>query len=196
MATPGLLVSRFAAYADYQQQRGSNTAWTWEHQADDAGTLRHRQPRTASAFRSRAHQRHLRARATTHALRRGNTRHARTACAPAHPTKGQVFDVKHSPGGMVDIEFAVQFLVLAHSQTHPALRANSGNIALLQAAQNAGLLGDAIGENAANAYRALRQVQHSTRLNEEPTHWDWQESSEARAAGLALWAAVFGAKAI
>lgn len=110
----------------------------------------------------------------------------------SHPAKSQIFDVKHSPGGMVDIEFAVQFLVLAHSHVHPALRANSGNIALLQAAQDASLLPDAIGTNAAQAYRALRQVQHSTRLNEDATHWDWQASSEARAAGLALWMAVFG----
>ncbi len=29
----GLLITSFAAYANYQQQRGSNTAWTWEHQA-------------------------------------------------------------------------------------------------------------------------------------------------------------------
>jgi glutamate-ammonia-ligase adenylyltransferase len=113
----------------------------------------------------------------------------------SHSTKAQVFDVKHSPGGMVDIEFAVQFLVLAHSHAHPALRANSGNIALLQAAQDAGLLTDAIGENAAHAYRALRQVQHSTRLNEEATHWDWEASSQARASGLALWTAVFGTPA-
>jgi glutamate-ammonia-ligase adenylyltransferase len=110
----------------------------------------------------------------------------------SYKTKAQVFDVKHSPGGRVDIEFAVQFLVLAHSHAHPAIRANSGNIALLQAAQDAGLLADQIGTQAAQAYRALRQIQHSTRLNEEATHWDWQASSEARAAGLALWGAVFG----
>ena len=72
---------------------------------------------------------------------------------------------------------------------------NSGNIALLQAAQDAGLLSGDIGANAAQAYRALRQVQHSTRLNEEATHWDWEASSEARAAALDLWAAVFGSPA-
>jgi glutamate-ammonia-ligase adenylyltransferase len=96
---------------------------------------------------------------------------------------------------MVDIEFAVQFLVLAHSHAHPALRANSGNIALLQAAQDAGLLANQTGTHAAHAYRALRQVQHSTRLNEEATHWDWEASSQARASGLALWTAVFGTPA-
>ena len=189
----GLLVSRFAAYADYQQQRGSNTAWTWEHQAMTRArcvlgniALQARfdavrsgvitSPRDQTALREEIHSMRERVRAS-------------------HKTKAQVFDVKHSPGGMVDIEFAVQFLVLAHSHAHPALRANSGNIALLQAAQDAGLLSGDIGANAAQAYRALRQVQHSTRLNEEATHWDWQASSEARAAGLALWTAVFGVHA-
>ena len=186
----GLLVSRFAAYADYQQQRGSNTAWTWEHQAmtrarcvigNGALQARFEAVRTGVITSPR-----------DQAALREEIRAMRERVRASHSTKVQVFDVKHSPGGMVDIEFAVQFLVLAHSHAHPALRANSGNIALLQAAQDAGLLTAAIGENAAHAYRALRQVQHSTRLNEEATHWDWEASSRARAAGLALWAAVFG----
>ncbi len=189
----GLLVSRFAAYADYQQQRGSNTAWTWEHQAMTRARCVIGSPALQARFDA------VRTGVITsprdqHALRQ-EIHAMRERVRAGHPTKAQVFDVKHSPGGMVDIEFAVQFLVLAYSQAHPALRANSGNIALLQAAQSAGLLGDAVGDNAAVAYRALRQVQHSTRLNEEATHWDWQDSSDARAAGLALWTAVFGVPA-
>ena len=189
----GLLVSRFAAYADYQQQRGSNTAWTWEHQA---------MTRARCVFGSAALQARFEAVRTgvitsprDQAALREEIRAMRERVRAGHPSKTQVFDVKHSPGGMVDTEFAVQFLVLAHSHAHPALRANSGNIALLQAAQDAGLLAGDAGADAAQAYRALRQVQHSTRLNEEATHWDWQASSEARAAGLALWTAVFGAGA-
>ncbi len=185
----GLLVSRFAAYADYQQQRGSNTAWTWEHQA---------MTRARCVIGSAALQARFEAVRTgvvtsprDQTALREEIRSMRERVRASHTTKAQVFDVKHSPGGMVDIEFAVQFLVLAHSHAHPALRANSGNIALLQAAQDAGLLPGDTGAQAALAYRALRQVQHSTRLNEEATHWDWQASSQARAAGLALWAAVF-----
>ena len=41
------------------------------------------------------------------------------------------FDVKHSEGGMVDVEFVVQYLVLAHACAMPVLGANVGNIALL-----------------------------------------------------------------
>jgi glutamate-ammonia-ligase adenylyltransferase len=63
----------------------------------------------------------------------------------AHPVKAERFDLKHSPGGMVDAEFAVQFLVLSQSGQHPELRPNVGNIALLQRAESAGLLPPALG---------------------------------------------------
>jgi glutamate-ammonia-ligase adenylyltransferase len=110
----------------------------------------------------------------------------------AHRDKDGWFDVKHSAGGMVDMEFAVQFLVLAHGATHPALRANLGNIALLQRAQDCGLLLAPIGTDAAQAYRSLRQIQHRARLDEAPTEVPLGVVAQERAAGLALWGAVFG----
>ena len=60
----------------------------------------------------------------------------------ARPVKAGRFDVKHSAGGMMDVEFAVQYLVLAHSAAHPELLDNVGNIALLQRAEACGLLPD------------------------------------------------------
>jgi glutamate-ammonia-ligase adenylyltransferase len=85
-------------------------------------------------------------------------------------------------------------LVLAHGHANPELLlANAGNIALLQRAQSCGLLKDSIGDNAAAAYRRLRQLQHWARLNEEPTQLDVSRVASEQAAGLALWAAVFGA---
>jgi glutamate-ammonia-ligase adenylyltransferase len=92
---------------------------------------------------------------------------------------------------MVDIEFAVQFLVLSQGCRHPELLANAGNIALLQRAQACRLLDAPVGENAAQAYRTLRQMQHRARLNEEPTQVDQADIAAERAAGLALWAGVF-----
>jgi glutamate-ammonia-ligase adenylyltransferase len=115
----------------------------------------------------------------------------RAKVSSARPVKGGRFDVKHSPGGMVDIEFVVQFLVLAYSALHPELRANVGNIALLQRAQVCGLLPGQTGDDAAQAYRTLRQVQHRARLNEEPTQVEMEQAQFERKAGLALWAAVF-----
>ena len=75
----------------------------------------------------------------------------------AHPVKAGRFDVKHSPGGMVDAEFAVQFLVLSQAASHPELIPNVGNIALLQRAEAARLLPAGVGEAAARAYRELRR---------------------------------------
>ena len=88
----------------------------------------------------------------------------------AHPVKADRFDVKHSAGGMVDAEFAVQFLVLSQSAAHPELVPNVGNIALLQRAE-AGrpAARRASARRRPPAYRELRRVQHRARLNEEPT---------------------------
>ena len=109
----------------------------------------------------------------------------------AHPIKGNLFDVKHSSGGMVDAEFAVQYLVLSQSAQHPELVANVGNIALLQRAEAAGLLPPGVGQAAAGAYRALRRVQHQARLNEAPTQVALGELQTERDAIAALWSAVF-----
>lgn len=110
----------------------------------------------------------------------------------ARPVKADRFDVKHSPGGMVDAEFAVQFLVLSASGEHPELIPNVGNIALLLRAEEAGLLPEGVGRNAAAAYRELRRVQHRARLNEEPTQVTPPALAAERDAMLALWKAVFG----
>jgi glutamate-ammonia-ligase adenylyltransferase len=110
----------------------------------------------------------------------------------AHPVKGDLFDVKHSACGMMDVEFAVQYLVLAHSGTHPQLMDNVGNIALLQRAEAAGLLRQGLGIAAADAYRELRRAQHKARLDEQPTQVPPESMSAQRDAVLALWKAVFG----
>lgn len=117
----------------------------------------------------------------------------RSKVRTSHPVRGEQFDVKHSEGAMVDIEFAVQFLVLANGHSHPELLDNVGNIALLVRAQQCGLLAAPVGENASGAYRALRQIQHTARLNEDPTQVDAASVQSERAAGLALWNAVFHA---
>jgi glutamate-ammonia-ligase adenylyltransferase len=111
----------------------------------------------------------------------------------AHPVPSGMFEVKHSPGGMVDAEFAVQYLVLSQSGAHPELRGNLGNIALLERAEQVGLLPAGVGHAAANAYRELRRVQHRARLDEAPTQVEPPALQAERDAVLALWQAVFGA---
>ena len=119
----------------------------------------------------------------------------RTKVREAHPVRGGRFDLKHSAGGMMDVEFAVQYLVLAHGATHRELLDDVGNIALLQRAQDAGLLPAPVGSAAADAYRDMRRAQHRARLDERPTQLDADAMAEQRNAVLALWQAVFGAAA-
>lgn len=127
------------------------------------------------------------------ALLRAEITAMRERVRAAHPVRGEGFDVKHSPGGMVDIEFAVQFLVLGYGAQHPELLPNLGNIALLQRAQACGLVPPPMGEQAALAYRALRQLQHRARLNENTNHLPQDPTDPHQHAGLALWQALFGA---
>lgn len=116
----------------------------------------------------------------------------RARVGSAHPAPQGQFDIKHSPGGMVDAEFAVQYLVLSQSGTHPELVDNVGNIALLHRAEAAGLLPPGVGQAAASAYRELRRVQHRARLDETPTQVPLAQLASERTAVLALWNAVFG----
>ena len=187
----GLLVTSFEAYANYQQQRGSNTAWTWEHQA----MTRARCVLGAPALQARFEQ-----------IRESVISSPRDAAAlaaeivamrervrKAHPVRDGQFDVKHSPGGMVDVEFAVQFLVLAQASVHPGLLQNAGNIALLLRIGEVGLVTPEIALAAADAYRELRRVQHHARLNEASTQVPAGQLDGPCKAILALWAAVFGA---
>jgi glutamate-ammonia-ligase adenylyltransferase len=81
-----------------------------------------------------------------------------------HPNQTAHFDIKHDPGGLVDMEFAVQSLVLAHSHRLPQLLDDVGTLALALRAADADLVNRTIADAARNAYRSLRGLQHSTRL--------------------------------
>jgi glutamate-ammonia-ligase adenylyltransferase len=109
----------------------------------------------------------------------------------AYPVPAGLFDFKHSGGGMIDAEFAVQFLVLAHAATHPGLQDNIGNIGLLLHAESVGLLPAGIGVNAASAYRVLRHLQHQSRLDEQAGRNPEHQQAPQRQAILALWKTVF-----
>ena len=187
----GLLITSFDAYAKYQQQRGSNAAWTWEHQAmtrarfclgDDKLRRRFDAIREAVICAPRE----------SHALMQEIIT-MRERLRAAHPTKAGRFDIKHSAGGMIDAEFVMQYLVLSQAASDPEMRVNAGNIALLERAESVGLLPAGVGHAAATAYRELRRVQHQARLNEEPTFVLLPKLQAERDAVLTLWKTVFEA---
>jgi glutamate-ammonia-ligase adenylyltransferase len=161
----GLLVTRIDAFEQYQNQRGSNAAWTWEHQAiTRARVVCGPTPLSERVDATRA--------AVLQSPRKADALRAeivamRQRMRDAHPCALPNFDLKHSEGAMIDVEFAVQTLVLLHARQDAGLLANVGNIALLQYAEAAGFLPDGVGHAAADAYRDFRKQQHARRLNEE-----------------------------
>ncbi|HET9976638.1 MAG TPA: bifunctional [glutamate--ammonia ligase]-adenylyl-L-tyrosine phosphorylase/[glutamate--ammonia-ligase] adenylyltransferase [Burkholderiaceae bacterium] len=185
----GLLVTSFSAFATYQRGRGSNTAWTWEHQA--LTRARCCAGPADLAARIEAVRREVLAAPRESAALRAEVLAMRERVRAAHPGKAGLFDVKHGEGGMMDAEFAVQYLVLAHSRAHAALLDNAGNIALLQRAEGQGLLPVGVGRAAADAYRELRRAQHRARLDEQPTQFAAERFAAEREAILALWRTIF-----
>jgi glutamate-ammonia-ligase adenylyltransferase len=190
----GLLVSSLKNFAAYQQGRGSNTAWTWEHQAITRARWCAGSERLAAPFDA-VREAVMTAPRSPKALL-AEVLAMRDKLRQAHPAREARFDLKHSPGGMLDCEFALQALQLTHSAAHPELIPNLGVIALLQRAEGAGLLRAGVGTAAANAYRAMRREQHRLRLDEQATQLPVDQLGELAAhrdAVLILWQAVFPA---
>jgi len=184
----GLLVSPVGAFKGYQEE----SAWVWEHQAltrarycaGDAGV-----GATFERIRESilTRQRDERALATEIVAMREKL-HA------AHPNRSALFDVKHDRGGMIDIEFAVQYLVLAHAHRHRDLTANLGNIALLRMAAGHGLIEPELAERCRDAYREFRRIQHGLRLNGAAYARVPPEQVAAHTTAVkALWSRVFSA---
>ncbi len=155
----GLLVSSLAAFAEYQE----NAAWPWEHQA----LTRARYcagDRTVGLEFENIRTRILQRERDSAALAR-EVLAMREKLHAAHPNRSGLFDLKHDRGGMIDIEFTVQFLVLAHSHRHAELTRNLGNIALLGISSALELIPGDLAEACRNAYRDFRRLQHALRLN-------------------------------
>ena len=185
----GLLVTSMSSFENYQTGRGGNTAWTWEHQA--LTRARWCAGLASIAPRFEAVRRTVLTAPRDVAALHAEVRTMREKVRAGHPVPAGRFDVKHSAGGMMDVEFAVQALVLGCSGAHPELLDDVGNIALLQRAEVAGLLPPAVGTAAADAYRDLRRAQHRARLDEQPTQVEPESMAEQRQAVMQLWRSVF-----
>jgi glutamate-ammonia-ligase adenylyltransferase len=155
----GLLVSSLAAFEEYQQR----AAWAWEHQALTRARFCAGDREVGEGF-ERIRAQILRRERDPAALAADVTS-MRDRLHEAHPNRSGEFDLKHDPGGMIDIEFTVQYLVLAHAHRHAALTGNLGNIALLGIAASLGLIPQPLAESCQVAYRKFRRLQHRLRLN-------------------------------
>lgn len=178
----GLLVSTVEAFERYQRE----SAWVWEHQALSRARFAAGDQALGARFEA--------IRRAVLASPRKNGELAREVIAmrkkmhDGHPNRSELFDLKHDQGGMVDIEFIVQYLVLAHASQHAPLLDNAGNIALLGRAAEVGLIDRALAAEVANAYRLYRQLQHKMRLDDSQyARVDRQVVAEPARAVRELW---------
>ncbi len=148
----GLLVSSLASFRDYQCQR----AWTWEHQALVRARAIAGDAALAADFEALRAQVLARPRAEP-ALRADVAAMRRRMRAELDRSDAALFDLKQGEGGLVDLEFLLQFLVLRDAHAHPGLLAPRATARLLDAARTAGGL-DA-------ATHAALQAAHATLLD-------------------------------
>jgi glutamate-ammonia-ligase adenylyltransferase len=186
----GLLVTPFAAFERYQGNADGHGAWVWEHQAltrarfcaGDPELGRRIEQVRETVLRQEREPASLAAEVV--AMRR--------RMLEGHQNRSDRFDIKHDRGGMVDIEFIVQYLVLAHAQRYLQLVANRGNIGLLGLAADLALIDPELARACAQAYRRYRQMQHTLRLNgAERARVDRQLVRAEIDSVLRLWQAVF-----
>ncbi len=155
----GLLANSMAAFRQYQTE----SAWMWEHQALTRARFCAGDAALGALFE--ALRRDILTAPLDAASLRTDVLAMRTKMANGHPNRSKLFDLKHDRGGMVDIEFIVQYLVLAHAPQHYELTGNLGNIALLHMAGGLRLIPNALASAVADAYREYRRLQHKLRLN-------------------------------
>lgn len=184
----GLLAVSVDPFRDYQLK----SAWPWEHQALTRARFCAGDPTVGARFEEirceiLCQQRDLeKLKAEVIAMRQ--------KMIDAHASKSEKeFDLKQDPGGIIDVEFIVQFLVLGHAHRHQQLTGNLGNIALLRIAGKLGLIPVDEAAAAGNAYREYRRLQHAQRLSAAPRGRSEREGSEKHIAAVnRLWQKVFG----
>ena len=161
----GLMVSSLAAFREYQTSR----AWVWEQQALIRARAVAGDPILMQAF-ERTRRELLCQPRSEESLRR-EVKNMRKRIAAQH---GDDVDLKRGVGGIVDVEFIVQYLVLAWAHAHPNLATWSDNVRILEEAGTAGVLPQEDAERLVVAYLALRGQVHYQTL-------DLPESAEANA---------------
>jgi glutamate-ammonia-ligase adenylyltransferase len=159
----GLMATSLSAFEAYQMQQGTNVAWIWEHQALTRARF------CAGSEKVRVRFEQIRAKVIGMAREPSSLRNSitemRLKIHEGHPNRSNDFDLKHDEGGMVDIEFMIQWIVLRYAHLYPQLQQNIGNIALLKMAASLNIINQEDALAVSNAYRIFRKKQHQLRLD-------------------------------
>lgn len=184
----GLLVSSTAAFREYQL----NKAWVWEHQALTRARFVAGDTAIGEAFDIIRMEVMMQARDGEKL--KNEVLSMRQKMRQAQPVQAGKFDLKHSAGGIIDVEFLVQYLVLLHASQHQSLTGNIGNIGLLKLMAQLNILDEELAESVAAAYRTFRHTQHMLKL-QGVTHLLVEMNTVSMQADAVrfLWHEVFGA---
>ncbi|MDH4134182.1 MAG: bifunctional [glutamate--ammonia ligase]-adenylyl-L-tyrosine phosphorylase/[glutamate--ammonia-ligase] adenylyltransferase, partial [Gammaproteobacteria bacterium] len=178
----GLLVTNPAAFAAYQRE----SAWVWEHQA-----LIRARPIAGDAALCRAFagiRAEVLGRARDLAHLRAEVKAMRVRMHEAQPPQAAgEFNLKHDPGGMIDVEFMVQYAVLRWAHDHPELISLRGNIPLLEALEARGLIAAAEAALLRDAYRRYLGTEQRLKLMERRPLVPVAEVGDLPAQVTALW---------
>lgn len=193
----GLLVTTLKAFQQYQADK----AWTWEHQAlVRARTLAGDQvlqeafeavraavltrPRDADVLRADVVE--MRNKMMAHLSKSG------TALSEEALQADALFDLKQAPGGIVDIEFLVQFIVLRWSGEHEQLTRYTDNMRILETAEQAGVITSEQASVLKEAYLAYRSVMHRLALQNQESTVPGDRFVDERRAVRGIWEAMLG----
>ena len=170
----GLLVSSLGAFSRYQE----NEAWTWEHQAlvrarvlvGSADVGRGFEAVRAAVLGRERDLDKLRQEVSEMRAKMRDNLGTRATAAGKGPNAFEAtasFDLKQDAGGIVDIEFMVQYAALAWSREHPALLRYTDNIRILEGLEEVGLMPAADASLLREVYKAYRSAAHRQALQKD-----------------------------
>ncbi len=182
----GMLVSPIKAYEKYLQEE----AWTWEHQALVRARPVFGGDEISAQFAEVRHQILCQQRADSLVDEVRNMR----LKMRKHLQKGgeEQFDLKQAPGGITDIEFITQYLVLAQSNQYPKLTQWSDNVRILNSCMAAGLLEEEEGVALSRCYCTLRDETHRLSLQDLPNLVDASRFQGERQLVTSVWQKLLG----
>jgi glutamate-ammonia-ligase adenylyltransferase len=182
----GVLVSQIDGFADYQM----NAAWTWEHQALIRARPVAGAPRLCQQFEMIRKQA-LARRRDPKELRREvlemRTKMRRELLKP----DSNIFDIKQDSGGIVDIEFLVQYLVLTHACNHEELLEWTDNVRLIHTLIETSVIQEFDAHILKHAYLIYRAVAHKLSLQEKPARVPMERFHLLRSKVEQIWNAFF-----
>lgn len=181
----GLLVSSVDAFEEYQLHK----AWVWEHQAISRARFVAGNAHVGQRFSVIRDKVLMQVRDAPTLLQ--EVSQMREKMRASHPSKPDLFDVKHDKGGIIDVEFMVQYLVLLHAHAHPQLLGNIGNIGLLHLLAELGMVEAMLAEDVASAYRTYRKIIHSEKLQAKDASVPLIEIEPHKSAVITLWQQLF-----